>query len=233
MSKNIKSDAEFLKEWEESRKLRAIQREQEKIEEQRLKTQLEEELQTDPNNTDLLLRLALFELEPPEGDPDKCIEYLNKVLSFDKNNIIALLFFAHLHEYVVFFIPDELLAKIETLHTGNDEYNSMLKYVASWSYGKFRKNIPEKEEALLKESIKLYSGHVWNYVNLAELYAEQGKITESQELARKALNNVQKIYYYDSLEYDTTSITDFLNAEIKGINLNDGRLAIVKRLANQ
>lgn len=233
MSNNIKSNVEILKEWDENRKLRAIQREQEKLEEQKLKERLEEQIITDPNNIDLLLRLALFELEPPEGDPDKCIEYLNRILNLDENNVIALLFFAHLHEYVVFFIPDKLLTKIETLYTDNAEHNSMLKYVASWSYGEFRKNNLTKEEKLLNESIEIYSGHVWNYVHLARLCAEQGRIVESQKLAQKALANIQKVYSYDALEYDPTKITDFLNTEIKGINLNDVQFGIVKKLANQ
>lgn len=233
MNSNTKSNEEALKEWKEKEKLLDIERKEKRLYEEKLKAQLEEQVQTDPNNIDLLLRLALFELEPPEGDPDKCIEYLNRVLSLDENNATALLFFAHLHEYVVWFIPDELLAKIETLYTDNDEYNSMLKYVASWSYGKFRKNIPEKEEALLKESIKLYSRHVWNYVNLAELYAAQGKITESQELAKKALSNVKKVYSCEVLEYDPTNITDFLNAEIKRIYLTDVQFGLIKKLVNQ
>ena len=225
-----KSNEEALREWKEKEKLLDIQREIERVQEEKLKMQLEEQLHVDPTNIDLLLKLALFELDPPEGDPDRCIEYLNRILRIDENNVIALLFFAHLHEYVVFFIPDALLAKIENLHTDNTEYNSMLKYVASWSYSKFRKNNPAKEEELLKESIEMWPHHVWNYVHLARLYVEQDRIAESRELAQKALNNVQKVYAYDSLEFDTTSIDDFLNAEIKGINLNEVQVIFVKEL---
>ena len=144
MNNNIKSNKEALRDWKEKEKLLDVQRKEKKLRKKNFKEQLEKQLQTNPNNDDnnidLLLKLAFLELQPPTGDPDKCIEYLNRILRLDENNVIALLFFAHIHEYVILFIPDALLAKIEALYTDNAEYNSMLKYVASWSYSEFRKN---------------------------------------------------------------------------------------------
>lgn len=132
-----------------------------------------------------------------------------------------------MYEYELGGIDDMLLHQIKNLHTDSDEINSMLKYVASWSCSKGKKDDPEMEEKLLKESILLCSKHVWNYEHLARLYIQQKRYLEVNSLIKKALNNIQKMYTDDD-DYNLTDIDEFINERIKGIHLNDICIEIVR-----
>lgn len=94
----------------------------------------------------------------------------------------------------------------------------MIKYMISVAYGDYKRNDIVLEERYLKESIDLYQGHAWNYVNLARIYCDQGKKNEAEQLIQKAQSNV-KIKYAtkaDFENYDPTNFNDFLNEYIKG-----------------
>ena len=119
-----------------------------------------------------------------------------------------------------------LLHQIKNLHTDSNEINSMLQYVASWSYSKGKKDDPEMEEKLLKESILLCDKHVWNYEHLARLYLQQKRYLEINSLIKKALSNIKKIYSDDD-DHDITDINEFINERIKGIHLNNICIEIV------
>jgi len=183
---------------------------------------LSEQLNYESNNIEFWLSLAIAISYPPFGDEEKAIAFTRKALAIDSNNPIALIILAFMYEYHLGGIDDTLLHKIKNLHSGSNEINSMLKYVASWSYAWHKKNDPEMEEELLKESIELCGKHVWNYVALADLYSRQKRYLEINGLIKQALNNVKKIYTDKNLdEYTTTSINDFINSLIKGTHITD------------
>jgi tetratricopeptide (TPR) repeat protein len=188
---------------------------------------ISEQLTCDSKDLEFWLGLALIIVKPPFGDEEKSILFLNKALNIDNDNPIALLILAHVYEFELGGINDMLLYRIKNLNTGSDEINSMLKYVASWSYADGKKNDPEMEEKLLKKSIELCDKHVWNYEHLARLYLKQKRYLEVNSLIGKALENIKKIYSDDDI-YDKTDINVFLNERIKGIHLNEICVEIVK-----
>lgn len=179
---------------------------------------VEKQLAQKTTEPELLFSMARTIIAPPNVDERLSIACLEKILIHDKNNVNALLLITYVYRHYLGGIDEQLLNKILSLHTQNPESNSMLKYVASWSYD----NDPYKQEKLLKTSISEYSEHVWNYVDLARFYLNQGKNIEAKELIKKALSNVKKIYNNTEItKYDPTDIDEFLNERIKGIYLTD------------
>lgn len=173
------------------------------------------------------LSLTVVIIQPPFGDEETGIFFVEKALAIEHNNPIALIILAHIYEYQLGGINDMLLHQIKNLHTDSNEINSMLQYVASWSYRESKKYNPEEEERLLKESILLCDRHVWNYEHLARLYLKQKRYLEVNNLIRKALKNIKKIYS-DNDNSDITDIDEFINERIKGIYLNDVCVEIVQ-----
>ncbi len=208
--------------------------------EEKAAAMIEERLKEEPNNIELWLRLALLELYPPIADYEKSIESCEKVLDFEKNNVIAILLIAYIKDRLLGGIDEKLKNKLCFLTTDSAELNSMLRYVASWYYAASwyyeRKEDPNMKEQLLKESINLYKGHVWNYVCLAVLYFSKGRDLEAKELVKMALKNVQKVYRIDNddnLEYDATDSNEFLNERINGIHITSGNLERIKDMLDK
>jgi len=179
------------------------------------------------NDVNFWLSLTVVIIQPPFGDEETGIFFVKKALAIEHNNPIALIILAHIYEYQLGGINDVLLHQIKNLDADSDEINSMLKYVASWSYSDGKKNDPEVEEELLKESIELCNKHVWNYEHLARLYLKQKRYLEVNNLIRKALKNIKKIYS-DNDNSDITDIDEFINERIKGIYLNDICVEIIQ-----
>jgi len=188
---------------------------------------VEEQLKYKSNDIVLWIKLAIAVIVVPIVDYETSIACLEKALDIDPRNPIALIILAHVYEYQLGGIDDILLHRIRTLQTDSNEINSMLKYVASWSYGTLKKDAPEIQEQLLKESIQLWDKHVWHYMHLIRLYRRQERYLEINSLVKKALLNIQKIYSdYD--DYDVTDIEEYLNEHIKGIHLTDSNVKFTK-----
>lgn len=189
---------------------------------------ISEQINHESKSVELWISLAIAIVRPPLVDEEKSIVFLNKALAIDHNNPIALLVLAYVYEHELGGIDDMLLHQIKNLHTDSDEINSMLKYVASWSYRENKKYNPEEEERLLKESILLCDAHVWNYEHLAKLYFKQKRYLEVNSLLRKALKNIKKVYSDDD-DYDITDINEFINERIKGIYLSRSNFKFIKQ----
>jgi tetratricopeptide (TPR) repeat protein len=191
---------------------------------------IREQLNCESNDIELWLGLAVAIAEAPFGDEETGIAFVHKALAVDNNNPLALIILAYMYEYHLGGIDDMLLHQIKNLQTDSDEINSMLKYVASWSYRSGKKNDPEMEEKLLKESIALYDEHVWNYEHLAMLYLQEERYFELNNLIRKALKNVKKIYTDKNLdEYRSANVYDFIDSIIKGTCITSTCVKIIQK----
>jgi len=191
---------------------------------------ISEQLNHESNDIGFWLSLAIAIFYPPFGDEEKSISFLNKALAIDNNNPFALIILAYVYHHHLGGIDDMRLHQIKNVFVDSNEINSMLKYAASWSYSYTKKQHYDLEEELLKESILLCDKHVWNYVSLAELYLQEKRYLEVNNLIRKALRNIQKIYSYKNIdEYTTTSIDDFINSLIKGTHLTDSNVESIEK----
>jgi tetratricopeptide (TPR) repeat protein len=189
---------------------------------------VEEELQFGSHTSDVWIKLAIAIIVVPIVDYEKSIACLEKALAIEHNNPLALIVLAHVYEYQLGGINDMLLHRIKNIHTDSDEINSMLKYVASWSYSDGKKDDHEREEQLLKESIKLWDKHVWNYMHLVRLYIRQKRYLEIDNLVYKALSNIKKIY--DGTTHpDVTDIDEYINEHIKGIYITSSNVEFIQK----
>jgi tetratricopeptide (TPR) repeat protein len=192
---------------------------------------IEEQLQRNSNDISLWLSLAITIFAPPIVDYEKGLACLERVFEIDCNNVLGLLIQAYVYETQLGGIDDALLRKIQHLNADSDELNSMLKYVASWSYSWNKKNDPLQQENLLKESIKLCNRHVWNYVHLARLYLKQNRKREARYLVSKALDNVEQEYNEINIDdYDVTNVDHFINAHIKGTHITTENVTSIQKL---
>ena len=194
---------------------------------------LEHALQDDPQNTDLLLKLAVLVQEFPYVDLS--IPRLEKILSYDPDNALALLILAETNHHLYSEISKPLFDKLTSVTTGNAEIDSMLRYAASWFYDSwFYDNNPNdyELEKLLLESINICQSHVNNYEALAELYMRQARYSEAKIMMQKAIKNVTKIYTKEIFAAETRDMTDvqkFLALYVKGTYVTD--TSSLKRLA--
>lgn len=95
---------------------------------------VEQELQFGTHTADVWIKLAIAIITVPIVDYEKSIACSEKALAIQYNNPIALIVLAHVYEYQLGGIDDMFLHQIKNLNTESNEINSMLKYVASWSY---------------------------------------------------------------------------------------------------
>ena len=188
---------------------------------------VEQELKTGIHTADVWIKLAIAIIVVPIVDYEKSIACAEKALAIEHNNPIALIVLAHVYEYQLGGINDMFLHQIKNLDAGSDETNSMLKYVASWSYSDGKKNDPDIEEQLLKESISLWGGHVWNYMHLVRLYGRQNRYLEINNLIYKALSNIKKVYD-GTICFNVTDIDEYINEHIKGIYLTNTCVELIK-----
>jgi tetratricopeptide (TPR) repeat protein len=204
--------------------------------EEKIEKLLEERLIIEPCNRELWLRLALVEIEVPLVDCDKAIVCLDKVFALEKDNPIALLFLAFIYHYELGGVEQDLSDRLDSINTSDEEVNSMLKYTASWLHYTYKDfKYKDRAKKLLKESIAIYGGHVWNYIDLARIYFLEKRDQEAKVLIEKALKNVIKVYVYLNAKqkYDMTDLDEFLNERFKGIYLTDTNYQMIEKLKEE
>ena len=187
---------------------------------------LENKLKNDPHNVEALLLLAIIGTNTTKSNPNATIKLLEEIINISKEvEATATIFIAYIKDFS--YIDEDLLNRLKSINTNNDEINSMLKYAISWFYNSNENH--QLEEKYIKESIDTYQGHVWNYVSLARLYNKEGKLSEAYQLIQKAKSNVKKIYENNDnfRDYDPTNINEQINALIKGTFLSSIHLVSI------
>lgn len=185
---------------------------------------LEEAIKNDPQNPELLLKLAILEFDMPFLDDEKCIASIQKIFEYDPHNATALILLAYMNYHFFRMIDKSLFDRLNSLKTGNNETDSLLKYAATWYYAHdcyepASRDITNQVEKLLLESIKKCQSHVHNYEELACMYLHQNRYDEALTAIRHAIQNVVKIYGEDIEKRDDTDVQKFFNYYITGIDI--------------
>lgn len=189
---------------------------------------IEKELEKNPHNIELLLRFALLEQSVPFADHIKSTMILNIILTYEPKNSLALLVLAGVNNYCGHAMDDkEILEKLVSFKTNDEEMASMFAYAASWYYADIGDK--EKLEFMLLESIKLWPNHVFNQYDLAKLYLKQNRLAEAKSLVHKAMNNVVKIFNDDD-HNDYTDVNNYINEMIKGTHITPEVYSILTEL---
>lgn len=166
-----------------------------------------------PKDTDAWLLLLRIECNSPLFDEDRIIKYANNVLSYDPNNVYALLFLVYAYYFLIGEISFEIYQKLCLVHNEDPEAMAMIELAKAFYY----KNINiDKYECALKKSSMYSMNQQQNLTMLGSLYLKQGKIKEGKMLIEQAIKNVKKI---DS-PYDPASLEDFFDEVYKGTNIS-------------
>lgn len=193
---------------------------------------IEQELQKHPQNTELLIRLAILVSDMPFADKEKSVEVLGRILNYDPNNGIAMILRAYMSYWFPGIIKKSWCDQLSSTTTDGAEIDSLLRYTASLYYTIDGNNNDIEYEKMLVQSIDFCQDHVNNYKALAKLYLKQGKYSQAERLAKAALKNVVTIYAYNS-GYPNPDITDynkFLAEFVKGTHLTDTSIWGIQKL---
>lgn len=193
-----------------------------------VETYLEKLLLKDPNNIDLLIRLALAQLVVELDDMYKSIECLERALELKPGHPIATILLAHVHGAYLGGVSNQLVQQLEAVKSNDPEVNSMIAYMISWHNWE---NQPGKEKEWLIKSINFYQGHVKNYKYLAMIFFQEGDLFRGKKFCQKALSNVKKVYDKLSL-YDPTDINEYLGEHIKGIYLSSSNYELLQSVSS-
>ncbi|MGE0009669.1 MAG: tetratricopeptide repeat protein [Candidatus Babeliales bacterium] len=171
-----------------------------------------------PQNVDSWLQLTMLEFSMSWKDPYRMENYLTNALSFDKENIYALLFLAYadwLHRGEVRL---EVLNSLSKLNV-DSEHASMIEFANALGT---MLDYPEKYEQHLLRSIALCNKHVNNYSYLGKFYGKRNRISEALVCYKHALNNIQYIDNSENLSCsDAIDIQSFFDFYYKGIRISE------------
>jgi hypothetical protein len=181
-----------------------------------------------PKDTEIRLKLVMIEFTPPLEDYDKIEDYINAIITYDKDNIKGWLILAYAQYIFRGQIQQDLFLQLKKMSEFVDkELLSMIYLAMAWYY----ESIKEKAyEQLLLESICFCDKHVKNYLLLGRFYLNIGKKVEGKKMIQIALNNIQKIYADDDLVNDITDVDAFFNEFFKGICITQENFQSIQKL---
>lgn len=194
---------------------------------------IEKYLNNNPFDTDIWLLFAMFEYQIPVKDTNKSIECLKNILKYDPSNSTAILLLAAFYNNEFGYIDDDLFTRLNTIKNQNNEIMSMIELAKSWHYGSLLKNNYVAQEESLIKSINLCPYCVRNYINLANLYLEQGKINKGKELLKKAINNIKNVYFENYDPLNINDIEEFFNTYFKGTHTTRPALNLLIKKLNE
>ncbi len=150
---------------------------------------IKKELEKNPRDTELLIRLAILVSSMPFADQQNSADILSEILEYDPHNGIVMVLRAYMQYWYSRLIHNKSwVDELSSVVTGDAEIDSMMRYVASLYYEIGDQDMREK---LLIQSINLCQDYVYNYRDLASLYLKQGKFEQASKLVRHALNNIK------------------------------------------
>lgn len=132
----------------------------------KMETLLENYLLTHKDDTEMWFALALVQHTVPGSEPSTVINTLNRILSYDSNNVKAVVFKAFILYCATELDVVTFNTLIKTTSLDNKE-QALLYYAASWYY--YMPDDPKKAEYLIK-SIESFSCFPNAHIDLARYY---------------------------------------------------------------
>ena len=166
-------------------------------------------LTDNPKDTEAWLLLIRIECNPPLYYPDLIIQYSNKILEYEPNNALAVLFIAYAEYYLLGGISADTYSKLNHAKSDDVELMAMIE-IAKSRYFEQIKDIDNFEKAL-KKSIEYSDKQTLNFYSLGILYLNKGRIEEGRKLIEKGLKNVKRIFPVASNDFSDNEIYDPTN----------------------
>lgn len=194
-----------------------------------IETLIEAYLQKHPNDSALLIRLAMTVFCTPIMDDVKAVACLKKALTYEPNNALALASLAYIEIISYSASSDETFALLNNFFSDNQNDQSMIEYLKALYYKS--KNNWLYYYQYLKESVILSSEHVNNMSELGQILITTGHSLEGKEFIRRAIKNIKSIYHVnDPINiYDLTDANNFLNEFVRGTHTTESRFERIKK----
>lgn len=183
-----------------------------------IETIIKNYLEEHPKDTDMWLRLAMLEHNPPWEDPYRIQQYLNTILLYDAYNIQAVLSLAYFEDYFFGKMKETTFTALCNLKTVDREVLSMIEYAKAMYYYEVDK---AQYVHHLFQSINVYDRNVNNLKALGKYFLKHGEIKKGKELLLRALNNIQIIYNDNYVNNDVTDINEFFAYYYKGTHTTE------------
>lgn len=177
---------------------------------------LKDQLQVEPHNTELWLRLAQFEYNPHFQDPNIITSYLQKIFEYDPSNIDAHIIIGYTSYMLTPKMPDDVFRKLSELQLKDPEKSAMLEIVKALYYHQ-EKDDKMYEQSLLN-AIRYCPSFVDPYLDLGKLYLRDKRKEEGSRLLKLGLKNIKRVYPDEDPISDITDYEEFYNWALKGIH---------------
>lgn len=189
---------------------------------------LKEYVKFEPRTTELWLRLAIIQHNPPLYFLDTITAYLDNIFVYDPYNADAHILLAYMSFMNGPGVTQSIFEKICEVQTNNLEKAAMIELMKAWYYRHEKEDYAMYERCLLL-AIAYCPTFASHYLSLGEFYARRGHMQEAKRLLKCGLNNVQQILSL-SLINDLTDIEEFYNEHLKSTTLSPNQLGHVIRL---
>lgn len=186
-------------------------------------------LKSNPDDVDILIKLALAQYTKPLIDEDAAISNLKKALCLNPNSVEAVLILAYV-EYHTYAIEEDTLAKLERCKADNPQEKGLLCFMQALYYDKhhyFCGKYKNEYGKLLVKSLEFYPESVWPNVYLARFYKEESDFNKAYHYYKLGLDNVKLIFENDHY-FVPTDANAFLNQYVKGIHMSKNNYEILQ-----
>ena len=185
-----------------------------------------EHLEKFPQDTKAWLLLTRIECNSPLYDHERIYSWCNSVLSYDPENVYALLFLSYADHYLTGNSDNKLINKLSQAKSDHPELLSLIE-IAKARYWEDR-NKEEYEKSLLN-SISLCKKHVRNYEMLAKFYTKQKKINLAIPLIKQAIINQKELRSKNKNDdWNVTDMNDLLEEFFIGYGICNKLRDLVK-----
>ena len=174
--------------------LEHVERKNVDIELKKLRKRCIEYLELFPEDFEFNILYAIAEYVSFGGLYDS-MEDLKKIVLQKPDYSEAILLLAYII-YVWETFDEDTFELVKSINSSDKEIMSLRELFMGYYYQKNCND--EKAEECFIESIKLCNSYVQNYIDLGELYKQEGKDKEAKELIIAGLENLQKVHSGES-----------------------------------
>lgn len=167
-------------------------------------------IKIDKSNKELLVKLALTELQHPFHDADLSMHYLQEALSICPNSSELLLLLSYIQWMERGVIHEGLFQRLSFIHDDSPDTLALVRIVQS-------KNYMCQDEMLemryLKEAIRYSKKYPYSFYRLGCIFLQNGKVDQAQKFLFKAKECV-KIILTPDCSPDFTSPQVFIDEHV-------------------
>lgn len=177
------------------------------------------ELEQNPNDVGVLMKLALTDFKFPFYDEVKCIEYLSRIIKLSPTYFEALVMKMYCLDHCYCSVDETDLEQLFCISYNDPQKLAIAYYIKSWIYSPLHiKYNAETEKKHLLKSIELFPYMVYPFKRLGKIFEHEEKLETAKDFFRKALSNVRTVLTKE----DNCCITpqSFIDEYITGISLS-------------